>query len=79
MDSITKILYFLGTIIIVCAILMPLVIWHARTHSYICKNCGHVFAISALKDLVSPHRLLKCPSCKKWAWQKEIKNKSLLK
>ncbi|MDF2905531.1 MAG: hypothetical protein K0R34_852 [Herbinix sp.] len=58
-----------------CIIVMPLVIWHAKTHSYICKNCGHTFSISILKDLVSPHRLLKCPQCNKWAWQKEIRNK----
>ncbi len=75
MAFMTKILYFLGAVLAGCVIVLPLVIWHARTHSYICKHCGHTFSISVLKDLISPHRLLKCPNCKKWAWQKEIRNK----
>ena len=67
----------IGIIIGGCIVVLPLVIWHARTHSYICKNCGYIFSISILKDLISPHRLLKCPNCNKWAWQKEIRNKKI--
>ncbi|MDF2675367.1 MAG: hypothetical protein K0R09_3639 [Clostridiales bacterium] len=77
MHVILYILCIIGYIIVGCIVVFPLVIWHARTHSYICKNCGHIFSISILKDLISPHRLLKCPSCNKWAWQKEIKNKKI--
>jgi DNA-directed RNA polymerase subunit RPC12/RpoP len=65
-------------ILIGLLVVLPiLVIWHARTHSYICKNCGFIFSISILKDFISPHRYLKCPKCNKWAWQKEIKNKNI--
>lgn len=75
MQLIFNILLIFGCIVVGCIIVLPLVIWHARTHSYICKNCGYTFSISILKDLVSPHRLLKCPNCNKWAWQKEVKNR----
>lgn len=75
MQVILSILSFFGYVIGGCIVVLPLVIWHAHTHSYICKNCGHIFSISTFKDLISPHRLLKCPSCNKWAWQKEIKKK----
>ncbi|MBC8059715.1 MAG: hypothetical protein H7Y18_03530 [Clostridiaceae bacterium] len=73
MHLLVQVLLVLGTIIGSCIIVLPLVIWHANTHSYICRKCGHEFSISVLKDLVSPHKLLKCPNCYKWAWQKEIK------
>ncbi|MDD7793309.1 hypothetical protein [Clostridium sp. 'White wine YQ'] len=74
MKLIFSILMIIGYIFGGCIIVLPLVIWHAHTHSYICKNCGYRFSISTFKDLISPHRLLKCPKCNKWAWQKEIKN-----
>lgn len=59
---------FLGGLII-------LVYWHAHTFYYRCQCCGNVFAISTLKDLISPHGLqrengwkfLCCPKCKKWS------------
>lgn len=76
MHLLLRILAAFGYIIAACCVVLPLVIWHAKTHSYICKNCGYRFSISILKDLVSPHKLLKCPKCRKWAWQKEIKNKA---
>ena len=56
--------------------LIGLAIWHARTTEYNCPNCGHQFDISWLIDLISPHvpdkKYLKCPSCHKRAWAKEI-------
>ena len=73
MDILIQTLSGIGVILGGCIIVLPLVIWHATTHSYICRNCGHKFSISILKDLVSPHKLLKCPDCNKWAWQKEIR------
>lgn len=75
MPIIRAVLWIIGSFLAGCIIVMPLVIWHAKTYSYICKNCGYQFSISVLKDLVSPHRLLKCPKCHKWAWQKEIRNR----
>lgn len=75
MPIIFAILSIFGYIIVGYIIVIPLVIWHAKTHSYICENCGHTFSISVLKDLISPHRLLKCPNCNRWAWQKEIRIK----
>jgi len=48
-----------------------LVVWHARTYAYRCRNCGHEFEISPWVDLISPHGLgkeggwkyLRCPKC----------------
>lgn len=48
-----------------------LVVWHARTFAYRCRNCGHEFEISPWVDLISPHGLgkeggwkyLRCPKC----------------
>ena len=48
-----------------------LVVWHARTYAYRCRNCGHEFEISPWTDLISPHGLskeggwkyLRCPEC----------------
>jgi len=50
-----------------------LIAWHSHAFVYECKNCGHVFEISVLKDLVSPHgvgrvggwKYLRCPNCGK--------------
>jgi len=74
MHVILQIISNVGWIIGGCIVVLPLVIWHALTHSYICRNCGYKFSISIIKDLISPHRLLKCPKCNKWAWQKELRN-----
>ena len=58
-------------IIIVLMSLLVMVRWHSRVTVYRCPECGHVFSISMIADLVSPHgigreggwKLLTCPKC----------------
>ena len=48
-----------------------LVNWHKEQTTYQCPNCGHIYEISFLTDLVAPHGvsregawlLLRCPNC----------------
>ena len=61
-------------LVVVAGALFLLVGWHARTFAYRCRNCGNEFAISTLKDFISPHawwfdggwKLLRCPRCHRW-------------
>jgi hypothetical protein len=65
--------------------LAALVTWHARTFSYRCAHCEHVFEISFWKDWVSPHglsrqdgwKLLRCPDCHRWSRAAIIPKRSL--
>ena len=51
--------------------LVLLVNWHKGKTVYACPNCGHVYEISFLTDLLAPHGidrdgawlLLRCPNC----------------
>jgi uncharacterized C2H2 Zn-finger protein len=58
-------------IIIVAVSLVALVRWHAGNTVYLCPECGKIFSIGTVTDLVSPHglgrgggwTLLTCPKC----------------
>ena len=60
-------------IIIVVALLLAVVRWHAGNTVYRCPKCGQLFSIGTVTDLVSPHglgrgggwKLLTCPKCGK--------------
>jgi len=60
-------------IIVVAASLLAVVRWHAANTVYLCPECGQLFSISTVTDLVSPHglgrgggwKLLTCPKCGK--------------
>jgi len=58
-----------------------LVRWHAGSTAYLCPNCGHEFEISALKDLVTPHKMdkyyLRCPSCRERSWMQVLVKEEL--
>lgn len=64
--------YWLAWGLVVLVGLGLLVYWHKSATAYRCPNCGHVYTLTLLQDLVAPHRvdkgggwlLLKCPSCK---------------
>jgi DNA-directed RNA polymerase subunit RPC12/RpoP len=51
--------------------LVILVNWHKRKTAYVCPNCGQVYVVSFLTDLLAPHGidkegawlLLRCPNC----------------
>jgi uncharacterized Zn finger protein len=57
--------------IVVLAGMFVLVNWHKQKTAYRCPNCGHIYEISFLTDLVAPHGvnkegswlLLRCPNC----------------
>jgi DNA-directed RNA polymerase subunit RPC12/RpoP len=56
---------------IVLASLLTVVRWHSIVTVYRCPECGHIFSISMVTDLFSPHgiggsggwKLLTCPKC----------------
>jgi uncharacterized C2H2 Zn-finger protein len=58
-------------VIIVLVSLLAMVRWHSMVSVYHCPECGHVFSISMVTDLFSPHgiggcggwKLLTCPKC----------------
>jgi uncharacterized C2H2 Zn-finger protein len=74
--------YWYIWVIIVIVGLVLLVVWHKENTVYSCPNCGHVYQISFLTDLLAPHGinrdgawvLLRCPNC-----HKRIKTKVLIK
>jgi DNA-directed RNA polymerase subunit RPC12/RpoP len=49
-----------------------LVRWHASNTVYRCLECEHLFEISTLTDLITPHfphqKYLKCPQCGQTSW-----------
>ncbi|MGG7178441.1 hypothetical protein ACQPU1_12640 [Clostridium paraputrificum] len=55
--------------------LIILVLMHSKRAIYTCKHCNKEFKISAVIDLISPHKLdkkyLKCPHCGKLDWHNE--------
>lgn len=61
--------------------LVILVIWHKEVTVYSCPNCGHVYEISFLTDLLAPHGvsrdggwlLLRCPNCQERRKTKVLK------
>ncbi len=65
-----KFWYFWGFIVL--AGMLLLVNWHKQKTAYRCPNCGHVYEISFLTDLIAPHGvnkeggwlLLRCPNCR---------------
>lgn len=71
--------YLWGLIIV--AGLAILVNWHKQQTAYRCPNCGHIYTISFLTDLLSPHGigqegswlLLRCPNCRQWKKTKVLK------
>lgn len=71
--------YWYFWLLIVVAGLAFLVAWHAKNFAYICPNCGDVFEISVLDDLLGPSgvnkKYLKCPKCGKRAWAKIMRIK----
>ena len=58
-------------VVIAAASLLLVVRWHAENTVYRCPECGQLFSVGALTDLVSPHglgrgggwKLLTCPRC----------------
>jgi len=52
-----------------------LAFWHSRVTEYRCESCEHIFKVSFLKDLLSPHtpssKRLACPKCGEVSWKKE--------
>ncbi len=58
-----------------------LVRWHAKNTAYICPKCNHTFAISTLRDFLSPHmiekKLLRCPECGESSWCKAVSIKTV--
>ena len=58
-------------VIIVLVSLLAMVRWHSIVSVYRCPECGHMFSISMVTDLFSPHgmggsggwTLLTCPKC----------------
>ena len=75
--------YWYFWILVVAAALALLEALHAKNYTYICPKCGEVFEVSALKDFLGPNSInkkyLKCPKCRKRAWDEilEINNKLL--
>jgi hypothetical protein len=63
--------YWYIWLLIVLAGLFNLVNWHRQKTAYLCPNCGHLYEISFLTDLLSPHGFnrqgawlwLSCPDC----------------
>jgi uncharacterized C2H2 Zn-finger protein len=61
--------------------LVLLVNWHKEMTTYQCPNCGHLYEISFLTDLLAPHGLnrqggwllLRCPNCRQWRKTKVLK------
>ena len=57
--------------IIVLVSLLAMVRWHSVVSEYRCPECGHLFSIGMVTDLLSPHgiggnggwKLLTCPKC----------------
>ncbi len=64
-------------VLIVGALLALLVRWHAARFGYRCPECGNEFAISALRDFLSPHtptsKYLRCPKCGVKDWAQEVR------
>lgn len=58
-----------------------LVRWHAKNTFYICSKCNHTFAISTLKNFLSPHmidkKLLRCPKCGESSWFEAVSIKAV--
>jgi DNA-directed RNA polymerase subunit RPC12/RpoP len=56
--------------------ILVLVRWHAGSTAYLCPKCEHEFEISALQDLVTPHKMdkyyLRCPSCRERSWMQVL-------
>jgi uncharacterized C2H2 Zn-finger protein len=58
-------------VLIVLVSLLVLVRWHSGVTVYHCPDCGYLFSIGMVTDLVSPHgigsgggwKLLTCPRC----------------
>ena len=73
--------YWYTWVLMIIAGIYLLVEWDTQTSGYRCPNCGKVFEISFLRNLVSPHgisgagltgtgggwKYLKCPGCGKRA------------
>ncbi len=63
--------------LLVCAMLLVLVRWHAATSACECPKCGHQFEVSTRQDLVSPHSLttkyLCCPKCRERDWARVLR------
>ena len=78
---------FILWVVTVIVSLLAVVWWHAGNTVYRCRECGHLFSISSVTDLVSPHglsrgggwKLLTCPKCghygKAMVYMKETPNK----
>lgn len=66
----------LAITVLFLAIMLLLVVRHARTSGYHCLPCGNEFAISVWIDFLSPHgfgrKLLRCPRCGIASWCNEI-------
>jgi DNA-directed RNA polymerase subunit RPC12/RpoP len=62
--------WYLWVLVVVVGLII-LVFWHKEKTVYSCPNCGHVYEISFLTDLLAPHGigregawlLLRCPHC----------------
>ncbi len=63
--------YWYMWIVLVIGGLAMLITWHTTYFGYRCPHCGHTFAISVLRNLISPHgigrhggwKYLTCPQC----------------
>jgi DNA-directed RNA polymerase subunit RPC12/RpoP len=63
-----------AVVFVVIGVLL-LALWHSRVTEYRCESCDHVFKVSFLKDLFSPHtpnsKRLACPKCGEVSWKSE--------
>lgn len=68
-------------IVVAAGSLVLLVRWHNRNFAFRCRNCGHEFGISAMRNFFSPHgidesggwKYLKCPHCQRRTRARVIK------
>ena len=73
-------LWYLWLLIVVAGMLL-MVNWHKKKTAYRCPNCEHVYEVSFLTDLVSPHGIdrdgawlyLRCPNCRQRKKTKTLK------
>ena len=62
--------WYIWAVVVIVGLAL-LVNWHKAKTVYSCPNCGHVYEISFLTDLLAPHGIdrdgawlfLRCPDC----------------
>lgn len=71
-ESFGPVAYALTVVGAAAVIGVGVAIWHAHRRRYACGHCGHTFAVTALRHLLSQNwfgRLrTRCPSCTEVGW-----------